>query len=283
MAKYINTFANETAIQNALKDGSLNKPYIAYNQNTSTVDYNSKSVDYSLEYLTLEITSAGTINVPTGTTYSIDGGEWENTGTTLTVNGGETIKFKGNNRDYYNSSFSGSTAGFNVEGNIMSMIYGDNFIGQTSFSGSTYIFRSFFQNCTGLTSAENLILPATTLVQSCYIFMFQDCTSLVNAPKLPATELENYCYSAMFRHCTNLVTAPDLPATILARNCYYRMFYDCFKLNYIKCLATDISATDCLHQWVDYVGSSGTFVKKAGVSWPIGGSGIPSGWTVVEV
>lgn len=31
------------------------------------------------------------------------------------------------------------------------------------------------------------------------------------------------------------------------------------------------------------VSPTGTFVKKAGVDWPTGNSGIPSGWTVVEV
>jgi len=36
--------------------------------------------------------------------------------------------------------------------------------------------------------------------------------------------------------------------------------------------------------WVDGVptGASGTFVKKSGVSWPTGISGIPSGWTVQQ-
>jgi len=257
MSRYINKYTNQSAIQDALDNGLLSKPYVAYNENQQTLDYNSLS-SYKIDYLTFKITSAGTINVPTGTTYSINGGEWQNTGTTLTVNGGESIKFKGNKTDYYDNAFSGSTAGFNVEGNILSMIYGDNFIGKTSFpSGSVYNFVRFFQNCTGLTSAENLILPATTLTVYCYSNMFQDCTSLVNAPELPATTLTNSCYQFMFLGCSSL--------------------------NYIKCLATDISATNCLQQWVNYVASSGTFVKKSGVSWPTGTSGIPSGWTVVEV
>ena len=48
-------------------------------------------------------------------------------------------------------------------------------------------------------------------------------------------------------------------------------------------LATDISASNCLTDWVYNVASSGTFYKAAGVTIPTGVSGIPSGWTVIEV
>lgn len=60
-----------------------------------------------------------------------------------------------------------------------------------------------------------------------------------------------------------------------------------FKLASITCLATDISATDALTNWVfwDNAQSSvtnGTFTKAAGVTWPTGINGIPSGWTVED-
>ena len=55
--------------------------------------------------------------------------------------------------------------------------------------------------------------------ENCYISMFQDCTSLTQAPVLPATTLANYCYSYMFRGCTSLTQAPVLSATTLANNC----------------------------------------------------------------
>ena len=139
----------------------------------------------------------------------------------------------------------------------MSLIYGDDFKDRTSFPSSTYIFIYLFLNCTGLTSAQDLILPATTL--------------------------QNCCYYAMFYGCTSLTTAPELPATTLARECYRFMFVDCTSLNYIKCLAPDISATYCTMLWVRNVSKSGTFVKASGVSWSTGEDGIPSGWTVQEV
>ena len=309
MERYINSFATENDIQTALQNGELLKPYVAYIEDADRIDWNSKEiVDYTTEYLTFNITSNGNINVPTGTTYSINGAEWENTGTTITVNSGETIRFKGNNSAYNNSTFNGSTASFEVEGNIMSLIYGDNFKNNSTIS-SDNAFYGLFSNCTGLTSAENLILPATTLTMNsynsmfykckslttapklpattlaptCYSHMFEGCTSLTTAPVLPVTTLVYVCYYYMFNGCTSLTTAPELPATTLAVYCYQNMFYKCTSLNYIKCLATNISASDCTSFWVGNVASTGTFVKNPNMtSWPTGVSGIPTGWTVQD-
>jgi len=79
-----------------------------------------------------------------------------------------------------------------------------------------------------------------------------------------------------------LVNAPELPATTLTYRCYYNMFTDCYVLNSVKCLATDLSATECLTNWLSGVSATGTFTKAAGVSWPSGQSGIPTGWTVID-
>ena len=146
---------------------------------------------------------------------------------------------------------------------------------------ANYCYRSMFSNCTSLPSAPEL--PATTLANYCYQSMFHSCTSLTTAPELPATILANNCYQYMFQQCAGLTTAPALPATTLAENCYAYMFNECISLNYIKCLATNISASLALDHWVELVAASGTFVKKAGVSWPSGDSGIPNGWAVQEV
>ena len=95
---------------------------------------------------------------------------------------------------------------------------------------SNNVFDSLFKNCTGLISAENLILPATTLANYCYAYMFQGCYSLVTAPELPATALAASCYLYMFKGCSSLVTAPKLPAITLAQRCYQSMFYGCTSL-----------------------------------------------------
>ena len=110
-----------------------------------------------------------------------------------------------------------------VYGNIMSLEYGDNFIGQTAWVGSNVDSYGLFYE-TDIRSAKNLILPATTLSEGAYRAMFSGCISLTKAPELPATTLSPYCYHSMFAGCSSLTKAPSLPATILAEGCYMEMF-----------------------------------------------------------
>ena len=246
--------------------------------------------------------------------YSVNDGE---TWTTLasntdspTVQTGSKIMFKAILTPTSNGigTFS-STGSFTAQGNAMSLLYGDNFIGQTSLSEKNHAFYDLFNNCTSLTSAENMSLPATTLGGECYdsmffgclslttapslpattlgnycySYMFMNCTSLTSAPKLPATTLISGCYQYMFRGCTSLTTAPSLPATTLASYCYRHMFYGCANLNNITCLATNTSASTCTNNWVSGVAASGTFIKAASMTdWTTGNDGIPSGWTVQD-
>ena len=85
-----------------------------------------------------------------------------------------------------------------------------------------------FSSCSSLTQAP--ALPATTLAESCYEYMFEYCTSLAQAPSLPATTLASSCYKYMFYGCTSLTSAPALPATTLAIDCYLCMFMGCSSL-----------------------------------------------------
>ena len=239
----------------------------------STKIYPSGPPDYSKQYLTFEVVNSGNVTITASNTdvaktiqYSTDNGStWTSltTSTTAqelggTLNVGDKVLVKGTNTAYGTSSNYnrfGGTAKVNVYGNIMSLISGDNFANNKTLTDS-YTFYRLFTN-TNLLSAENLILPATTLASGCYNNMFRDCTSLT--------------------------TAPELPATKLADRCYQYMFSGCRSLNYIKCLATNISATNCTSNWVRGVASTGTFVKAASMtSWTTGVNGIPEGWTVVN-
>ena len=240
--------------------------------------------------LTFNIISGGTIawevtsssNTKT-IEYKLNGGKWtsitSNTGAsapTITVNTGDKIQFRGSNTSYGTSAssystFGGSTASFEVEGNIMSLINSANFATLTTLE-SKYTFNGLFNGCTGLTSAENLVLPATTLAEGCYYNMFTNCakltkapkelpsdtlttncyaqmfwncTSLTKVPKLSATKLATYCYSSMFANCKSLITAPELPATTLATNCYYNMFKNCTSLTTAPTLPATNLANSC--------------------------------------
>ena len=211
---------------------------------------------YSAMPFTIEVISGGNFTINKAVDYSLDGGDtWTTTtgATTLNFNSGDTVQIK---RQTSNASsiFTGNTAiTFNTYGNIMSLVYGDNFVGETSVF-SNQCFYSLFSN-SSVVDAGNLVLP---------------------------TGLYDECFSSMFKGCSNLTTAPEILATTLEDDSCGNMFVDCRNLNYIKCMATDISATNCLYNWVKRVSSSGTFVKAAGVSWPSGNSGIPTGWTVVD-
>ena len=244
-------------------------------------------VDYSAMYTTFEALEDGTFSfTKNGMQYSKDNGStWTPlaSGEDVDVVTGDNVMWKSTITPSIGMGEFSSSNKFNVCGNIMSLLYGDDFVGQTSLEGKNFVFYNLFNYCRFLIDASNLILPATTLLYGCYYEMFKGCTSLTTAPELPATELADSCYVGMFSGCTNLTNAPELPATILASNCYYNMFNGCTNLNHITMLATDISATTCLTNWVNNVSSTGTFVKHPDMtSLPTGSSGIPNGWTVED-
>lgn len=289
----------------------------------------AESSDFSKKPLTFNILSTGTIvwaasesdsSVSKTIEYKLNSGAWvsitSNTSSSapsIEVNSGDKLQFRGNNTQYANTfslfnSFGGS-ASFEVEGNIMSLIYGNDFKNKLTIS-SAYAFLGLFRDCANLVSAENLVLPATTLAEGCYYEMFRDCSSLTSAPELPATTLAGGCYMNMFQNCSSLETAPSiLPAITLAENCYSYMFYgcgsltsapelpattlvdgcyqgmfaDCSSLNYIKCLATDIYAYGCTDVWVYGVAPTGTFVKNPDMNdWTEDEQGIPVGWDIED-
>lgn len=255
--------------------------------------------------------------------YQKNGGNWtqlssgQGNGNKVNVVAGDVVSFRGNNKTYtkptnigYYNKLSASCE-CNVYGNIMSLIDSVNFSGLTELeeiSGETCTFYCFFAN-SKIVDASMLRLPARVLSTRCYDSMFQSNTLLKKAPKLPASSLTWRCYDRMFNYCYSLEVAPALPATTLASECYQEMFGQCSgltqapvlpaatlvsgcykymfsgcsSLNQITCLATDMSATECLKNWVSGVAASGTFVKKSGVTWPSGNSGIPDGWIVEEV
>ena len=267
----------------------------------SEICHYSPGHDYSQDYMTFKITSGGTIGWKAyhsdhndkAIQYSINGGEWAeifaSAQTVISVSTNDIVRFKGTNTTYatlvngtvrYAGFDSGGTATFEVYGNTMSLIYGDNFSGQTSLT-SSYNFAQMFQG-TKIESAENLVFPATLATTGVCRATFANCTLLTTAPELPATTLRQQCYYRMFDGCSSLTTAPVLNASSLIAQCYEMLFQNCSSLNYIKCTARG-QGSNAMGNWVNGVAATGTFVKGAGVTWTTGVSGIPSGWEVVEV
>ena len=228
--------------------------------------------------------------------YSTDGGTTWTTYTSdteiLLASTGNIVMFRGNNAAYGdgidNSTFSVPSGECYVYGNVMSLVNATAFPLVKALTANN-AFNSLFQGCSEIHSydSKKIVLPGTTLIESCYAHMFEGCGNLTTAPALPATTLTVGCYDSMFSGCLNLTTAPDLPATTLVGYCYFCMFSGCLSLNYVKCLATDISAYNCTGSWLFDVPSSGTFIINKNLDpldssfpWTRDRDGIPSGWTV---
>ena len=146
----------------------------------------------------------------------------------------------------------GCSGNFNVGGNIMSLLYGSDFTGNETELKTISLqgieiggFTGLFARASNLMSAENLILPATTLTAMCYTSMFSGCHELTAAPQLPATTLNLYCYQSMFYGCTSLTAAPQLPATTLSEGCYTGMFSGCTSLTAAPQLPATTLASYC--------------------------------------
>lgn len=249
--------------------------------------------------------------------YKLNDGAW----TDYTLNDeitleniGDKVSFRGDNHGTEGDALDPirCTAPCYIYGNVMSLLYKENFATATTLPRN-YIFYGLLSGNEDYLMpiyshpTKDLLLPATTLTEqcysgmfeyscisrapqlpsetlapSCYWYMFVGCTNLTTAPAtLPATTLAEGCYSLMFSGCTSLTTAPVLPAPTLVNACYYGMFNGCSSLNNVECLATNLGSSTT-YTWLDGVSSTGTFTKAAGVTWPTGASGIPDGWTVVE-
>ena len=253
--------------------------------------------------------------------YSKNGGEWvEWDYTNIPVVKDDVVYFKGVNdsigrlSNIFDENFSTftSTCKISASGNIMSLLYGDDYEDKVSLSGKDYCFYKLFGGFTSLTNSQELQLPATTLSNGCYNNMFYGCTSLTTAPELPATELAVGCYDSMFYNCTSLTTAPELPATTLSNGCYNNMFYgctslttapelpatelvnscytgmfgNCSKLNYVKANFLTEPSSKYTNSWLSRVASTGTFVPNPDATWPStitrNSTTVPSGWTILE-
>ena len=210
---------------------STTNPYTFTVSQNTTVIGNFEEVQ-SASYLTFTALQDGSSVGWNGTypnlEYSTDGRTWTAFTEPVSVNTGGTIMFRNNGTAWVASGssnrFTTPSGKFDLSGNIMSLV--DAMVETTTLPVNN-CFDRLFVNCSNIYNAGDLELPATTLTNYCYQFMFFGCSSLATAPALPATTLTIYCYNSMFRNCSSLATAPSLPATTLADYCYGSMFLDC--------------------------------------------------------
>lgn len=231
--------------------------------------------------IALDVLLNGTRLCPESAAY-----DWINTTTNrLTVEAGDVVCFSMAGATFASSgwatneewatTFSGTTAGFELYGNLLSLVIPMNSVKERGFDTldaaykygeypytrpvPPYFFAYLFRDCTGMTTAEDLVMPL---------------------------DIADNCYEGMFKGCTSLQKTPNLRAPIeLNGGCYYGMFSGCTNLSYVKCLATSRGTNTSTNNWLAGVSSSGTFVKSADMSetdWTSGSWGIPYNWTVIN-
>lgn len=191
--------------------------------------------------LTIEATEDATtvtITNPLALTieYSTDGGtSWISANNaTITISGinaGQTVQLKGDNAAYASSATKANATIITFDkdcyayGNVMSLISSTDYSTNTTLTGDFAFYGLFYQSTHLINHAtKDIVLPATTLTESCYASMFLGCSALTKAFALPATTLATKCYRFMYSGCSKLATACELPATDLAEECYSTMF-----------------------------------------------------------
>jgi hypothetical protein len=167
MSKYIKVFETHIGYEEYINGEGAILPNVSFCEDEKDVHYNPVH-DYSQDYFTMVVTTGGGNVKWTGKSskcrlsYSINNGTtWStpNVNITLTVNAGDKILWKGNTSQTGDSTgtFSGGAGvRYSVEGNVMSLLFGDNFRGQTSLTNRTYVLSGIFNNKTNITSTKNL-------------------------------------------------------------------------------------------------------------------------------
>lgn len=183
-------------------------------------------VPYLSQYFTIEALEIGTFTMAitrgaslVSVSYSIDDGEsWVTTPissgqniniTTPTIQQGGKVLWKCETIDnalsvsYYQKAKMSSTGLCNIYGNIMSLIHGDDFIGNYEVSSTLHPFRELFMQIK-VVDARYLIIPANRAYTYCFYELFYGNTYIVNAPTFIIETVDNNSMQEMFKNCSSL-------------------------------------------------------------------------------
>ena len=220
------------------------------------------------DYLCFTALEAGqfTLTIPAAVTptylsyveWSKDGRTWNHTDNTseavtidVQVASGDKVYWMGsakkmsNTQDVY-SNFA-STCNFDASGNILSLLFADDFQSATAFLENNAL-TALFRNNTKLIHAHDITMPSFTRA-GCFLYMFGNCTNLVSAPDLPPLTVEGSSYYAFCDGCSSLQSVPTILATtVTGRYAMYRMFRNCTSLQggvSISVQLNPIGVADC--------------------------------------
>lgn len=228
---------------------------------------------YIRKYLTMQAIETGTIsvNIYSGCSsmtisYSLDNGvTWidnafttgkAKTYTTPTLSAGDRVLWKCISTDGSFSNSYGkvvkfsSTMSCKMYGNIMSLIYGDNFIGKNTVADG---FQTFRQNFAGLkvVDAKYLVIPVATMKQYVAIMMFDGNTTLASGPAFVSDDIQTDALQQAFRNNTHLASL-----TIIAD-----------------------SVSNNQNNWAANVPSGGVLTREIGNTFTL----LPTGWMTNDV
>lgn len=247
------------------------------------------TVPFEEQYLTIEPVSSGYfwfkrfngLSPLVTIEYSLNGGAWTTYTEEVPISAGDKVRLRGNNSTYGGSNplamgedetdntshiigtknleNSFDDCNYKMYGNVMSLVYGDNFVSANTLTES-YAFANLFNRRTVnqgfCIEASHLVLPATTLTTGCYYNMFDE-QHFGTAPKLEADSVPIYAYQGMFQDCR-----------------YLRQVY---------CTATNL-AYKATFNWFKYAeaGEGGcVFYKHPNMTWERSIDGVPS-WMTIE-
>ena len=231
--------------------------------NGSSVYHKSSGPDYTEPFYVENISNSNetlnikksSANAPALTIEYLDNTTWttlcttSTTAFTKTLQPGAKLYLRCNTNAWASGGYDyNSITGISkIGGNIMSLIYGNEFTGEEKNfkTGTQRVLQGLCYGNNKLKSANFLLLPAETLVARCYQNMFYNCSVLEDLPALTAATLANNCYRGMFSGCTSLTTTPALPATTLAETCYGEMFKNCASLTTTPVLPATTLTPSC--------------------------------------
>lgn len=220
--------------------------------------------DNILTFTAEEVNAVVQFAVRTGTPSSVNletsvngGLSWQpyTVGDVITLpNIGDSVKFRGVN-------------------SVIQSIYGNdlyNFVtGKVAASGD-------------VTSLLNGVGGDVTLSAYAFCRLFSN-SNITKAPNLPSTAAKSYCYFNMFRECPNLVTGPHIALLNSSSQMMRYCFYNSPLVDYVRFDSVDISASLCIDNWLYGVAATGTLVCDSSLVLPSGVSGLPAGWTRVNL
>lgn len=256
--------------------------------NTDIPYFTITNEDANSSYFTIKVNG---VPATTDLEFSLDGNTWNRvdlslSSTGISVESGGSLMLRsstGLSNGLHNNVVIDSSVNHSVSGHIATLIDYTRWDSLTSIPDNC--FYGLFNDDHKLISAENLTFNGITTIgnYSC-TSMFTACNSLKNTPDFSSvTTIGTSGLTSAFYGCLLLEKSLDLKnVTSVGNNGCLMTYYNCNILDDVT--APNISSwnTSNFSVWLNNVAANGTFYKPAALSVPVGTSGVPSGWTVVN-